>query len=118
MSTDVTNPGLVNVADEGDGLTVVDQPVTTGPSNNPGPVVQASAYAPGAGVPSSQTVSVDPSQNAGIDVDAGVASPQSPNTVNTTEDTVVNQTYGHGLPAKVYADVQSPGGVPVNVNIL
>lgn len=33
---DTTNPGLVNVADEGDGLIVVDQPVTVSPSYNAG----------------------------------------------------------------------------------
>ena len=35
MSTDVTNPGLVDVADQGDGPLSVDQAVTTGPSSNP-----------------------------------------------------------------------------------
>jgi len=32
---DVTNPDLVDVADQGDGLTVVDQCVRTSPSSNP-----------------------------------------------------------------------------------
>jgi hypothetical protein len=36
----VTNPGLVNVADQADGLTVVEQPITvTRPSSNSGPTV-------------------------------------------------------------------------------
>jgi hypothetical protein len=99
---DVTNPGLVNVSDQGDGLVSVDQPVTTGPSTNPGPVVQSSGRAPGAGVPSSQTVGTGPSQTADLTVQAGTYSPQSPNTVNTTEDTVINQIYGQGAPINVY----------------
>jgi hypothetical protein len=33
---DTTNPGLVNVADQGDGLLSVDQPVTASPSYNAG----------------------------------------------------------------------------------
>lgn len=33
---DTTNPGLVNVADEGDGRLSVDQPVTVSPSYNAG----------------------------------------------------------------------------------
>lgn len=99
---DVTNPGLVNVSDQGDGLVSVDQPVTTGPSTNPGPVVQSSGRAPGAGVPSSQTVTVEPSQSSGVTVEAGVASPQGLSVVNTTENTVINQTYGTGTPANVY----------------
>jgi hypothetical protein len=99
---DVTNPGLVNVVDQGDGLLTVDQPVTTGPSTNPGPVVQVSSLAPGAGAPSNQTVGVGPSQTADRSVEAGTYSPQSPNTVNTTQDTVIGQTYGRGDPTNVY----------------
>lgn len=71
---DVTNPGLVNVADQGDGLTIVDQPVTTGPA-----------------------------QTAGTTVQAGTYSPQSPNTLDTTENTVVGQRYGVGDPVNVFA---------------
>jgi hypothetical protein len=100
---DVTNPGLVNVVNQGDGLVSVDQPVTTGPSTNPGPVVQASSRAPGTGVPSSQTVGTGPSQTADLTVEAGTFSPQSPNTINTTEDTVIGQTYGRGDPTNVYS---------------
>ena len=48
----VTNPGDVNVADQGDGRLSVDQPVTTGPGTNPGPLA--------AGL-SSAGVAVDPS---------------------------------------------------------
>jgi hypothetical protein len=63
MSTiNVVNPGLVNVADQGDGLVTVDQPVT-----------------------------VSPSMTAQTSVDAGTASPTSPNTINSTENTVIDQ---------------------------
>ncbi len=111
-----TNPGVVNVADQGDGLVVVDQPVTTGPGTNPGPLV---AVAPEGDGPTSvdQPVSVGPSQSsassatassqAGESVEPGVTnagtySPQSPNTINTTPNTVVNQIYGQGNPTNVF----------------
>jgi hypothetical protein len=115
---DTTNPGLVNVADEGDGRTVVDQPVTTGPSTNPGPLVSADAEGFGTGTDSpNQPVTVEPSQNSAasiVDVNfpgkiveagitnAGTFSPQGPNTINTTENTVVNQIYGQGNPHNVF----------------
>ena len=41
--TDVTNPGLVNVANQGDGPLSVDQPVTVGPSSNPATATPAIA---------------------------------------------------------------------------
>lgn len=44
MSTaNVVNPGLVNVADQGDGLLSVDQPVQVGPSSNPATATPAIA---------------------------------------------------------------------------
>ncbi len=46
----VTNPGLVNVADQGDGLLTVDQPVTVGPSQSAGSATVAVAASGGAGV--------------------------------------------------------------------
>jgi len=62
----VVNPGLVNVADQGDGLTVVNQTIATGPSTNPGPVVAGLASAPGLGADSpDQPVRVSSSTNPG-----------------------------------------------------
>jgi len=50
----VVNPGLVNVSDQADGLTLVEQPITVSvPSSNSGPTVQVadqatpSAFVPG-----------------------------------------------------------------------
>lgn len=76
-NTDVTNPGLVNVANQGDGLTVVDQPVTVSPSSNPGTATPAIA-----GGPSSS---------------AAVASVTNPGVTN-----VANEALARGLPANVY----------------
>jgi hypothetical protein len=93
----VVNPGLVNVADQGDGPTSADQAVQTGTSTNPGPLVQASEEAS-----VDQPVTTGPSQSEGPTVPGGEASPQSPSTVDTTENTVANQIYGQGDPANVY----------------
>jgi len=114
----VTNPGLVNVADQGDGLTVIDQEIAVGPSYNPGPLVQADAEGFGVGDASpDQPVTVSPSQSSasaetassqpgetvspGL-TNAGTYSPQGPDVINTTENTVVNQIYGTGNPANVF----------------
>ena len=100
---DVTNPGLINVADEGDGLLSVDQPVRVGPSTNPGPLSQAGSTGFGLGPDSpDQPVTVTPPLTAQRTVDGGLYSPESPNTINTTENTVVNQVYGVGSPTNVY----------------
>jgi hypothetical protein len=107
---DVTNPGSVNVANEGFGRGPVapNQPVTLGPGTNPGPIVPADREAPGRGPDSpDQPVTVSPSQNAGVLglgglIQGGSASPTSPNCQNTTENTVVNQIYGTGTPKNVY----------------
>ena len=72
----VTNPGLVNVADQGDGLLTVDQPVTVGPSQSAG----------------SATVAVAPSGGG-----AGVFTVTSPNDV-----LVVTEVFGTGLPQNVF----------------
>ena len=48
MVEDVTNPGLVNVADQGDGLLSVDQAVLTGPSSSAGSAIPA-VSGPGGG---------------------------------------------------------------------
>jgi hypothetical protein len=54
----VVNPGLVNVADEADGVLSVDQAVTSSPSYNPGPTVSVVTEAPlGRGL----TLNVQPS---------------------------------------------------------
>ena len=143
-----TNPGLINVADQGDGLTVIDQavtvgpssnpgplvatvsrgfglgdadpdqPVKVGPSSNPGPLVQASAEGFGVGDANpDQPVTVGPSQNSAAAktamshpgevvepglTNAGTYSPLTPDVINTTENTVVNQIYGTGRPANVF----------------
>jgi hypothetical protein len=144
----VTNPGSVNVADQGDGLTVVDQavtvspsynpgpvvatgsrgfgqgdadpdqPVKVGPSTNPGPLVQAGSEGFGVGdADPDQPVTVSPSQSSASSktaashlgetvepglTNAGTYSPISPDVLNTTENTVVNQVYGAGTPKNVF----------------
>ena len=101
---DATNPGLVDVADQGDGLVSVDQPVVKGPSSNPGPLVPASNQAPGTGTASQdQPITVsEPATTALRTVDADVFSPQSANTINTTENTVINQIVGSPNPPDVF----------------
>lgn len=131
MSTNnVVNPGLVNVADQGDGLTAIDQEIkVTSPSTNSGPTVLGLTYADGE-VKVDQAVKVSPSTNAGptvrgltyadgpvvVDqevtvtpamtavrtVEGGTASPLSPNTVNTTQNNIVGQVYGTGSPKNVF----------------
>jgi hypothetical protein len=102
---DITNPGSVNVANQGFGTGPVDpnEPVTISPSSNAGDLVAAGKYAPGVGTDTpNQPVTVSPSSNAGPLVDADLYSPESPNCRNTTENTVVNQVYGVGTPANVF----------------
>lgn len=70
---DVTNPGSVNVADQGDGPLSVNQPVTVGAS-----------------------------QNSGLSVDGDDYSPTSSNVITTAQNSVVGQVYGTGAPAQVY----------------
>lgn len=72
-TTNVVNPGLVNVADQADGPTSVDQPVT-----------------------------VSPPLTARESVDGGEFSPLSPNVVSTTQNNVAGQVYGTGTPADVF----------------
>jgi hypothetical protein len=144
----VTNPGSVNVADQGDGRTVIDQeilvgpsynpgpvvasgsrgfgqgdadpdqPVKVGPSTNPGPLVQAGAEGFGVGdADPNQPVTVGPSQSSASSqtaasrpgetvepglTNAGTFSPLTPDVLNTTENTVVNQVYGIGTPRNVF----------------
>jgi hypothetical protein len=100
----VVNPDLVDVADQGDGPTVVDQPVLVSPSTNPGPLEQGGDLAPGLGTDSpDQPVTVSTPATTALDsVAGGTASPQSPDTIDTTENTVVGQVYGQGDPANVF----------------
>lgn len=68
----VTNPGDVNVADQGDGRLSVDQPVTTGPGTNPGPLAAGLSSAGGRGLASpDEPVTLSPSTNPGPLVQAG-----------------------------------------------
>lgn len=113
-----TNPGpLTNAGNEGDGLTALDQPVTVGPGTNPGPLVSAADQGDGP-LSVDQPVSVGPSQSSASSqeatsspgeivepgvTNAGTRSPQSPNTINTTQNTVVDQIYGQGSPTNVFA---------------
>lgn len=102
-TTNVVNPGLVNVADQGDGLISVDQPVKVGPSTNPGPVVAGLDSAPGLGTDSpDQPVTVSPPQTANTSVAGGTYSPTSPNTENVITNNVVEQVYGTGSPTNVF----------------
>ena len=89
--SDTTNPGLVNVANQGDGTNSVDQSVVITPSTNPGPIVHGANMAPGNGSVFPSPSDVSPSTNAGPIVDGDLASPTSPDTINTTENTVINQ---------------------------
>ena len=73
-NTDITNPGSVNVADEGDGRISVDQPVTVSPSYNAGAANFSLAGGPG-----------------GRPVDA----------TNPGDSNVVDQAFGRGLPKNV-----------------
>ena len=72
-TTNVVNPGLVNVADQADGRTSVDQEVT-----------------------------VTPPMTAQLSVDGGSSSPGGPDVVNTTQNNVAGQVYGTGRPINVY----------------
>ena len=118
--TNVVNPGLVNEADQSDGETKLDQavtvskpsynagpteqgltfadgvvkvnqPVTVSPSTNAGPLTQGGDLAPGHGVAATDPSDVTPAMTAQRSVDGGTFSPTSPNTINTTQDTVVTQ---------------------------
>ena len=100
----VVNPGLVDVADQGDGLVSVDQPVVKSPSSNPGPLVPASDEAPGTGTddPNQPVTTSAPATTGLRTVAGGTYSPQSPNTIDTTENTVIDQVYGSPNPPDVY----------------
>ncbi len=97
----VVNPGLVNVADQADGLVSVDQAVKTSPSTNAGPTSLGLTYADGE-MAVDQPVTVSPATTAQRTVDGGLYSPESPNVTNTTQNTVVGQVYGTGTPSNVF----------------
>ncbi len=130
--TNVVNPGLVNVSDEGyDGFPsdvrasngqvvpvnispnnvvgatgntqaiVVDQEIVVGPSQSAGPTLLGGGSSVTKTVVD-QEIQVGPSYNPGPLVQGGTFSPLSPNVQTTTQNTVVNQTYGTGTPSNVF----------------
>lgn len=100
---DVTNPGDTNVADQGDGLLSVDQPVTVGPSTNAGIIIQGISPVTGLRPLSTyQTGTVTPAMTAQTTVQGGTNSPQSPDTENVTPNNVADQVYGQGTPKNVF----------------
>jgi len=65
--------------------------------------VQAGSEAPGLGTDKpDQPVVVTNAMTAQRTVEGGTYSPTSPRTENTTENTVINQTYGQGTPKNVF----------------
>jgi hypothetical protein len=74
---DVTNPGVINVADEGGvyGPLAVNQPIT---------------------------VTTPVGQGLTPTIDGDLASPESANCQNVTANNVVGQVYGTGRPANVF----------------
>lgn len=88
----VVNPGLVNVANQSDGEILVNQTITvTKPCTNAGPITQGADLAPGRGIAATDPSDVTPPMTAQKSIDGGTASPTSPNTINTTQNTVVTQ---------------------------
>ncbi len=55
MGIDVTNPGLVNVANEADGLILINQTIQVSRSYNPGPTESVADEAFGKGLASNNT---------------------------------------------------------------
>lgn len=100
--SDVTNPGLVNVADQGDGIVAADQSVTVGPAQIVNPNLVNVVNQGDGLVAADQAVTVGSTQVAGTTVQAGAYSPQSPDTTSTTQNNVAGQTYGEGDPSSVY----------------
>ena len=118
--TNVVNPGSVNVSDQSDGEILVNQAitiskpssnsgptalgitfadrmvkknqaVTVSPSTNSGPITQGGDLAPGRGVAATDPSDVTPAMTAQRSVDGGTASPTSPNTIDTTQNTAISQ---------------------------
>jgi hypothetical protein len=95
MSTNnVVNPGVVNVADQGDGRLSVDQCVSTSPSQNAGPSAAGSGSGSTLGLVVNQPVTVGPSQIAQRTVGGDEYSPTSGNCINVTENNVAGQVFG------------------------
>jgi hypothetical protein len=102
-TTNVVNPGTVNVSDQSDGPVVVDQSVkVSSPSTNSGSTARGLSYADGP-VVVDQTVKVTPAMTAGRTVDGGLASPTKPGAVSVTQNNVAGQVYGAGSPTNVFA---------------
>ena len=74
-----------------DGMVERDQAVTISPSTNAGPITQGGDLAPGRGVAETDPSDVTPAMTAQRNVNGGTASPVSPNTINTTQNTAVTQ---------------------------
>ena len=74
-----------------DGMVEKDQAVTVSPSSNAGPITQGGDLAPGRGVAETDPSDVTPAMTAQRSVNGGTASPTSPNTINTTQNTAVTQ---------------------------
>jgi len=87
----IVNPGLVNVADQSDGEILVNQTITVSPPTNSGPLTQGADLAPGQGVAAADPSDVTPPMTAQRSINGGTASPTSPNTIDTTQNTVVTQ---------------------------
>ena len=100
-TTNIANPGLVNVADQSDGPILLDQSVGYSPSQSAVPTARGLAYAGGT-VSRDQTVTVAPSSNAGQNVDGGLYSPEGPVVTEVTFNNVAGQVYGTGTPANVF----------------
>ena len=110
----VTNPGSVNADSQAfDGLasqnpSIGSSPASTGPNNadgdDPSPVKPISSSLATSGTPTdtNQTVDVTPQQTPVASVNGGTFSPQSANVVNTTQNSVVGQQFGTGVPINVF----------------
>jgi hypothetical protein len=65
-TSNVVNPGIVNVADQGDGPVVVDQAISVArPSSNSGPAARGLDYADGSVVVDQEVAVARPSTNSG-----------------------------------------------------
>ena len=73
------------------GMVKKNQAITVSPSSNAGPLTQGGDLAPGRGVAETDPSDVTPAMTAQRSVDGGTASPVSPDTINTTENTAVTQ---------------------------
>ena len=89
--TNVVNPGLVNVADESDGPLSVDQAKIVTPPMTAQDTVSGADENPIHGPVAESPSNVLPPMTAQDTVEGGTASPTSPNTINTTQNTVIDQ---------------------------